>query len=250
MRAMVLAAGMGSRLRPLTLHRPKALVEVGGHTMLEITLKRLANFGIREIVVNAHHHAEMIIDYLAENDFFGLSIQISIEPELLETGGGLQKAAPMLLAGGYDGPILVHNVDILSDVDFAAMRAAHEHSGAWATVAVKPRPSKRQLLFDAQGSLCGWQQADGSVQWALQAEATTPLAFCGLHIVSPQLIASLCEERAFSIIPAYLKLAGEGKKVQAFRADDFYWRDLGKPESVAAAAEDLLTQPGLSPFAQ
>jgi NDP-sugar pyrophosphorylase family protein len=250
MRAMVLAAGMGSRLRPLTLHRPKALVEVGGHTMLEITLRRLANFGIREIVVNAHHHAEMIVDYLAENDFFGLSIEVSIEPELLDTGGGLQKAAPMLLAGGYDGPILVHNVDILSNVDFEAMRAAHERSGAWATVAVKPRPSKRQLLFDAQDALCGWQQADGSVQWARQAEATTPLAFCGLHIVAPQLIASLTEQNAFSIIPAYLKLASEGKQVMAYRADASYWRDLGKPESVAAAAQDLATVPGLSPFAE
>jgi NDP-sugar pyrophosphorylase family protein len=247
---MVLAAGMGSRLRPLTLHRPKALVEVGGHTMLEITLRRLANFGIREIVVNAHHHAEMIVDYLAENDFFGLSIEVSIEPELLDTGGGLQKAAPMLLAGGYDGPILVHNVDILSNVDFEAMRAAHERSGAWATLAVKPRPSKRQLFFDAQNALCGWQQADGSVQWARQAEATTPLAFCGLHIVAPQLIASLTEQNAFSIIPAYLKLASEGKQVIAYRADASYWRDLGKPESVAAAAQDLATVPGLSPFAE
>jgi len=244
MRAMVLAAGMGTRLRPLTNDRPKALVEVGGRTMLAIALERLKSFGIREVVVNAHHHADMIVDYLAENNFFGLSIQVSLEQELLDTGGGLRKAASMLAEGGYTGPILVHNVDILSTIDFRQMEAWLTATNALAAVAVKPRQSQRQLLFNPAGELCGWQQADGSVRWAggappHHAASCTPLAFCGIHMVSSQLLGLMLDDGAYSIIPEYLRLAGAGNTIAAFRADAFYWRDLGKAESVAEAAADL-----------
>jgi NDP-sugar pyrophosphorylase family protein len=238
MKAMVLAAGMGTRLRPLTNDRPKALVEVGGRTMLEITLERLRSFGIREVVVNAHHHSEMIVDYLAENDFFGLSIEVSLENELLDTGGGLKKAAPMLLAGHRE-PILIHNVDVLSSINFNAMLTWHKASNALATLAVKPRASKRQLLFDAQDLLCGRQHADGSITWARKQSEAAPLAFCGVHLIEPRLLEELSEQGPFSIIPAYLRLAAAGEAIQAYRADRDYWRDLGKPESVLAAEADI-----------
>lgn len=238
MKAMVLAAGMGSRLRPLTNDRPKALVEVDGRTMLERVLVRLRGYGIRLVVVNAHHHADMIVDYLAENDYFGLSIEVSLENELLDTGGGLRKAAPMLLASPQE-PILVHNVDVLSSIDLNAMLAWHNAGDALATLAVKPRPSKRQLLFDAQGLLCGRQHASGEIDWARETTASTPLAFCGVHLIAPRLLDQLSEQGAFSIVPAYLRLAAAGEAIQAYRADNDYWRDLGKPESIAAATADL-----------
>jgi len=249
MRAMVLAAGMGSRLRPLTFDRPKALVEVGGHTMLATTLVRLRNCGIREVVVNAHHHAEMIVDYLAEHDYFGLSVEVSVEQELLDTGGGLKKVAPFFLRD--DEPILVHNVDVLSNVDFGAMLEQHQASGALATLAVMPRESSRQLLFDEDGWLCGRISArDGATEWSREVDDPTALAFCGLHILSPRIFEALSEEGAFSIIPAYLRLAAEPRTIGAFRADDSYWRDLGKPASIEAATRDLVAMPELSPFAE
>src|ERR1700688_5091497 len=141
MKAMILAAGLGTRLRPLTDDRPKALVEVGGYTLLEITLRRLRQLGIREVIVNVHHFAEMIVGYLKKNDNFGMRIEISREDVLLDTGGGLKKAAHFFLedAARIDEPFILHNVDVISTIDLGCMVQFHTENKALATLAVKSR---------------------------------------------------------------------------------------------------------------
>ncbi len=235
---MVLAAGLGTRLRPLTDDRPKALVTVAGRTLLEIALVRLRGFGVREVIVNAHHYAEMIVDYLAAHGNFGMRIEVSREETLLDTGGGLKKAAAFFLDD--DEPFFVHNVDVISTIDLGRMAAFHREQGTLATLAVAEREASRVLLFDGAGQLCGRRaKKDAEPELVRPAEETQALAFAGIHVVSPRIFALMGEERAFSIIDAYLRLAAQGEKVTAFRADGAYWRDLGRPESVAAAEKDI-----------
>ena len=239
---MVLAAGLGTRLRPLTNDRPKALVEVAGHTMLAITLGRLRAFGIQDVIVNVHHYADMIVDYLKANNNFAMHVEISREDTLLDTGGGLKKAAPFFLrdAASAQEPFLLHNVDIVSNWELAAMLAAHQQSGALATLAVQQRESSRLLLFDQTLQLRGRRVSGGQEGKDLQA-----LAFAGIHILSPKLLGMMDEAAAFSIIDTYLRLAADGEKIIGHRDDNAYWRDLGKPESVARAATDLAAHPAL-----
>ena len=242
MKAMILAAGLGTRLRPLTDDRPKALVEIAGRTLLEIALSRLRSFGVSEVIVNAHHFAEMIVDYLRAKDNFGMRIEVSREEELLDTGGGLKKAAHFFLedGGSLREPFILHNVDVLSTIDLERMMRFHKEQNALATLALQERESSRQLLFDEQGRLCGRRaERDTETEWARPVAQANALAFCGIHVISPQIFAKMEEEGAFSIIAAYLRLAAQGEKIVAFRADDYYWRDLGRPESITRAACDL-----------
>lgn len=237
---MILAAGLGTRLRPLTDNRPKALVEVGGRTLLEITLARLRAFDVREVIINAHHFADMILDYLKSHDNFGMRIEVSREDVLLDTGGGLKEAAHFFLAdsGGVDEPFIVHNVDVISTIDLRRMAQFYTQHRALATLAVQERETSRYLLFDDQLQLCGRRsgrsQQDEMVRPSRSARA---LAFCGIHVVSPRLLAMLTEDGAFSIINSYLRLAATGEKILAFRADDYDWRDLGTPENLRQAAQ-------------
>lgn len=234
MKAMVLAAGLGTRLRPLTDDRPKALVEVAGRTLLEITLTRLRDFGIREAIVNAHHFAEMIPAYLQKHDHFGMRIEISQEHLLLDTGGGLKQAAWFFLENGDSGePFLLHNVDVISTIDFGRMLQFHSQQSALATIAVQDRKTSRPLLFDRDGQLKA--RAGGAVP----LEGMQALAFSGIHVISPRVFALLTETGAFSIIDAYLRLSAQGERVLAFRADEYKWRDLGRPENIAAAAREF-----------
>jgi mannose-1-phosphate guanylyltransferase len=242
MKAMVFAAGLGTRLRPLTDHRPKALVEVTGRTLLDIALARLRTFGVAEVIVNVHHHAGMIVDYLAAHRNFGMRIEVSREDLLLDTGGGLKKAAWFFLEGseGAQEPFILHNVDVVSSIDLARMMQFHVEHNALATLAVQDRATSRYLLFDAKGRLCGRQAGrDGNAELVCPADSVQPLAFCGIHIVSPRLLTMLDEDGAFSIIDAYLRLAAQGGTIAAFRADDCYWRDLGRPESLAQLERDV-----------
>ena len=234
MKAMILAAGLGTRLRPLTDDRPKALVEVCGRTLLEICLERLRDFGVSEVIVNAHHFAEMIEAYLNANDNFGMRIEISRERALLDTGGGLKQAAWFFLERDGDEPFLVHNVDVMSSIDLGAMVRFHREHGVLTTLAVQARKSSRYLLFDENGVLCGRQ-----TQLVRDCGETTALAFAGIHVLSPRLFSEMTEEGAFSIISTYLRLAAAGEKIVAFRADGCAWRDLGRPESIAAAEREL-----------
>jgi mannose-1-phosphate guanylyltransferase len=241
MRAMILAAGLGTRLRPLTDDRPKALVEVDGHALLEITLRRLREFGIREVIVNVHHFADMVVDYLKKNDNFGMRIEISREDVLLDTGGGLKKAGWFFLEEGpADEPFLLHNVDVLSTIDFRRMAEVHKQNRALATLAVQDRETSRYLLFDEQQQLCGRRAGSGQEPEIVRpSRETKALAFSGVHVISPRLLSRMAEDGIFSIINSYLRLAGEGEKILAFRVDEFYWRDLGKPENLTQAAQDV-----------
>ena len=152
MKAMILAAGLGTRLRPLTDDRPKALVEVAGHTLLEITLTRLRSFGITEVIVNLHHFADMVVEYLKANHYFGIHVEISREEILLDTGGGLKKAAYFF---GKEDPFVLHNVDVISTIDLRRMLEIHAEQQALATMAVQDRATSRYLLFDEKLQLCG-----------------------------------------------------------------------------------------------
>lgn len=244
MKAMVLAAGLGTRLRPLTNDRPKALVEVCGRTLLEITLTRLQrDFGIRDVIINVHHYADMVIDRVKAAGNFGMNIEFSREDVLLDTGGGLKKAA-WFLGGDSDGknedPFILHNVDVISTIDLQRMVEAHNKNKALATLAVQQRKTSRYLLFDDQLQLCGRRFVkEEKTEIARPAEQMTELAFAGIHVISPRIFPLLTEEGIFSIIPAYLRLAAQGEKIHAFRADEYYWRDLGKPENIRQAEQDM-----------
>jgi len=239
MKAMILAAGLGTRLRPLTDDRPKALVEVAGRTLLEITLSRLRTFGIREVIVNAHHFADMIVEYLKTNESFGMRIEISREELLLDTGGGLKKAAWFFLKDSSEEPFILHNVDVISTIDLQRMMQFHAEHQALATLAVQDRETSRYLLFDEQLQFCGRSGRDREPELVRQSLQPQAFGFCGIHVVSPRLLAMLSEEGVFSIVPAYLRLAAQGERILAFRADEYYWRDLGKPDSLLQAARDL-----------
>ena len=241
MKAMILAAGLGTRLRPLTDNLPKALVEINGRMLLEITLERLQTFGVKEVIVNVHHHAKAIIEYLKSKNNFGLQIAISREDDLLlDTGGGLKKAAWFFLENNSPDPFILHNVDVLSSIDLRQMAEAHKEKNTLATLATQERNSSRQLLFDENGLLCGRWKGTGSANEIVRPSTTLqPLAFSGIHVISPRLLKLITEEGAFSIIDTYLRLAGAGEKISAFRADEYYWRDLGRPEDLQQAAQDM-----------
>lgn len=240
MQAFLLAAGLGTRLRPLTDSRPKALVEVAGEPLLKINIERLAAQGADRIVVNVHHFADMVTDYLRARPW-PAEVVVSDERDLLlDTGGGLKKAAPLFRRGE---PVLVHNVDILSRLDLHALWRRHCDSGALATLAVSRRDTSRQLLFDGEGSLAGWHnRQSGETRWAVGTTDATPriedytsLAFSGIAVVSPQLLDLLPDATLpYPIIPAYLEAARD-HVIRHFRhsADD--WLDVGKPETLQQA---------------
>jgi NDP-sugar pyrophosphorylase family protein len=271
MKAMVLAAGLGTRLRPLTDNRPKALVEVAGRTLLEIVLARLRGFGVRDVIINVHHFADMLVEYLKTNNNFGMRIEVSREEVLLDTGGGLKKAAWFFLdrSGDPDEPFILHNVDVISTIDLRRMLRFHENFQPLATLAVQDRETSRYLLFDEQLRLCGRSgrvspetRKKGSTVTPSEGASGAPrpaprgtrlgsrevrepvrarqaLAFSGIHVISPRLLPMLTEEGVFSIISSYLRLAVDGESILGFRADPYYWHDLGRPADLAQAAEDL-----------
>ena len=253
---MILAAGLGTRLRPLTDERPKALVEINGRTLLQITIERLAAFGVLEIIINVHHFADRVAAYLKSRNNFGLRIEISREDDLLlDTGGGLKKAAWFFLedANCADEPFLLHNVDVVSNLNFSSMLAFHKENHALATLAVQQRESSRQLLFDEKLRLAGRrigredtfvladaQQVQSGSPTATHHSPFLALAFSGIHVLSPRLLPLLTESTpVFSIIDSYLRLASQGQNIIGFRHDGSYWRDLGRAADLAQAARDL-----------
>jgi NDP-sugar pyrophosphorylase family protein len=235
---MILAAGLGTRLSPLTNDRPKALVEVGGRTMLELTLARLRSFGISEVIINTHHFADMVAEFLSAHRNFGMHIEISREELLLDTGGGIKQAAHFFL--GSDEPFLVHNVDVLSTIDFGQMLQSHRNQTALGTLAVQDRPTSRYLLFDEKDQLCGRRAGlTGLSELVRPVEKVRALAFCGIHILSPRIFSLIQEDGAFSVITMYLRLAAQNESLCAFPADQYYWRDLGRPEHITVAAREI-----------
>lgn len=235
--AMIFAAGLGTRLRPLTDDRPKALVEVEGRTLLEHTILRLKDAGFARIVVNVHHFADQIIDFLKAHDHFGLDIRVSDERnQLLDTGGGVKAALP-LIAG--DEPLLIHNVDIVSTIDLLALYSSHigQQERTAATLAINQRKTSRYLMFDDALDLSGWTNiSTGEVKGKMGEK----YAFAGIHVIDPTLLPALMAqpEDSFPIVPFYLSVCGQmrlhGQDVTAYK-----WEDCGKVESLAHAAAIL-----------
>lgn len=237
MKAMVLAAGEGRRLRPLTDALPKALIEVGGLPMLEGVLRRLERAGVTDAIINAFHlpdHIERFVRQRAGS----LRLEVSREEVLLDTGGGLKKAA-WFLEGGE--PFFLYNADVVSGVDLGAMYKQHQDTGALATLAVRARASSRQLLFDAEGQLRGRRSPEGD-QWTNGPAAVSPLGFDGIHVISPALLPKLTETGIFPITTAYLRLAGTGERIRAFRSDAYSWADIGSAEKLEAVRADVQKQ--------
>lgn len=221
MEGFILAAGLGTRLRPLTNDRPKALVEVGGVTLLERTIRRLESAGINHIVINVHHFADKVIDFVNTHTWQART-DISDERDLLlDTGGALKHAAP-LFSGREE--VLVHNVDILSDIDLQAVERRHRSEGNLVTLCVSRRQTKRLLAFDERGLLVG--------------RADEGLAFSGISIVSPELFALLPEaDRPYPVIDEYIRLSQAGHRIGAYLHDPAHWLDVGKPETLKQAEQ-------------
>lgn len=237
MKAMVFAAGLGTRLRPYTNDRPKALVEVQGKTLLEIVLRRLQSFGVKEVVVNVHHFADKVIAHLQEHENIGLEIHISDERDLLlDTGGGLKKAAHLL----SDAPFLIHNVDILSDLDLGQLYAAHQPGQNLSTLAVRQRETSRYLEFSTKGELCGWKNKKTGERKISKEEVTVlDWAYSGMAVIDPGLFAYFPQDKeVFSIIEVWLAAAKKGI-IRNFPHNATKWLDVGKPAALERAAKEF-----------
>jgi len=234
MKAMIFAAGLGTRLKPLTENKPKALVECNGRTLLEYAILNLKHSGCTEIVVNVHHYSHMVKDFLRTHDY-GIPIHISDETDqLLDTGGGLLKARPFLEGSE---PFLLCNVDILSSIDFSQMLAYHTKHNALATLAVSDRKTSRYLLFDTENNLCAWEnRKTGDLKVVHQKDSYIPLAFSGIQIISPQIFDFITESGKFAIMDLYLRLAAS-QKILAYDHTGDFWLDVGKYEEFHAIEE-------------
>lgn len=239
MKAMIFAAGLGTRLRPYTNDRPKALAEVGGLPLLEIQLRRLQSFGFQEVTVNLHHYADMVETFLRTWDGRGMTIHRSDERDLLlDTGGGLLHARPFL---DSPGPIYLCNVDVLSDLDPRALLAAHAaHPDALATLAVNDRPTSRRLTFDQELRLTGWQNTETGATKGHTQPGDHSLAFAGIQVVSPEIFPLISRSGVFSIIDLYLDLAAQKPGSVCGHVPDWnIWMDVGKPAELEKAVEFL-----------
>ena len=242
MKAMIFAAGLGSRLKPLTDTMPKALVPIAGHPMLEHVILKLKASGFTEIVINIHHFGEQIIDFLKTNNDFGLTIHISDERDrLLDTGGGIRKARLFFENSGE--PFLVHNVDILSDMNLKELYDFHMQSGSVATLLASRRTTSRYLLFDTERKLRGWINKDtGQVKpegFHYDESLYREYAFSGIHVFSPavfRLMEAPRWEGKFSIMDFYLATCGQ-TDYSGYLAEKLELIDIGKPETLARAEE-------------
>ena len=233
-RAMIFAAGLGTRVKPWTDHHPKALAVINGKTLLQRNIEYLQQAGITEVVVNVHHFAEQIIEAIEKNNGWGSYVQISDETEsVLETGGGLMHASKIL----DSGPIVIINVDILTDLDLGAMISDHELSGALATIAVSNRKTSRYFLFDESMRLCGWRNVQtGEERISRKRDNLKEFAFSGVHVIQPEIFSLIEQKGKFSMVDVYLGLAGN-HVIKGFDHSGAKFIDVGKPEAVKLAEE-------------
>jgi N-acetyl-alpha-D-muramate 1-phosphate uridylyltransferase len=233
MKAMIFAAGLGTRLKPFTENHPKALALVNNKPLLQRNIEYLKKYGISEFVINVHHFPDQIKNFLAENKNFGCSVEISDESDfLLETGGGLKKAAPLL--SGTE-PFLVMNSDILTNLDISALIAAHKSSAALATLAVTGRATSRYFLFNDRNELCGWKNEKTGEEKIVRNEPNlVPKAFSGIHVIDPEIFGKISGEGKFSIVDVYLELCASNL-IRCFDHSDDILIDVGKPEAVGEA---------------
>ncbi len=236
MRAMILAAGLGTRLKPITNNIPKALVKVGNATLLEICIKNLKEQGISDIIINVHHFAAQIKIFLAKNNNFGANISISDETEkLLDTGGGLKKAAWFF---DDDKPFLLHNVDVISNLNLKTIYDFHINSNAIATLAVRKRESGRYLLFNSENILCGWKNAKtNKIISSAEVKLLKEYAFSGIHIIDPKIFSLMPSDTVFSMIDLYLKVM-KSNHVYGYIDKDSFWMDVGNPANLEIAEEN------------
>lgn len=231
MKAFILAAGLGTRLKPLTDNKPKALVEINGITLLEIVIRKLIRYGFNEIIINVHHFANQIIDFLQQKKNYEITIEISDEKNLLlDTGGGLKKTHWFFVE---KEPFLIHNVDILTDIDLRLFYNTHHKNNSIATLAVQNRKSSRYLLFDKDKNLCGWRN-DKTNEEIITREYTGtlfPFAFSGIHITDNRIFELMPNKEVFSIVDFYLEIAKENR-VTYFDHTDSLFFDLGKKENI------------------
>lgn len=233
MKAMIFAAGLGTRLKPFTDHHPKALAEVSGKTLLEHTIRYLQKFGIEDVIVNVHHFADQIDEAINENSGYGSWVTVSDEREsVLETGGGLQKAA-WYFEGEED--FVVINVDVLTNLDLSRMIEAHQESDALATLAVMKRNSTRQLLFDEHMILCGWtNNTTGEQKISREVLSLNPFAFSGVQVLSTEIL-NMPFQGKFSMIDVFLHFA-KTQMIKGFDHTGNIFIDVGKPESLEKAS--------------
>jgi len=238
MKAMILAAGYGTRLKPLTNRLPKALVKIAGTTLLEIVISKLIKIGVSEIIINTHHFAEMMQQFLIEKKYFGIRIEISYEPTILGTGGGLKKA---LYFFDDEEPFILHNVDVISDIDLLEMIRYHKHNSALSTLAIQNRDTTRYLLFDSTNQLCGRRDVVSNKAELVKKPENAPqmVAFNGIHVLSPNIFKFMENEGFFSIIDTYLICAARGEKIMGFFMEDQYWKDVGKLPDLKAVERDI-----------
>lgn len=233
---MILAAGLGTRLKPFTENKPKALIAIKGRPMLGILIDRLSGMGFTDIIINVHHHARQIMDYLQQWRNFHINIAVSNEKEeLLDTGGGLVNASWFF----DENPFLLHNVDVMTNLDLHDLFRDHVESGALVTLAVKHRNSRRQLIFDENNKLAGKTNLDtGEKILARNIQEENRYAFSGIHVIDPALFGKLPQKKAFPIMDAYLDLCNS-ESIRAYREEESYWYDLGTPEKIKEAAKTL-----------
>jgi NDP-sugar pyrophosphorylase family protein len=234
MKAMILAAGLGTRLKPFTDKHPKALAIVNGKTLLQRNIEYLSSFGFTDIIVNVHHFAEQVINTLKHNNGFGAAITISNEEDkVLETGGGLLKAKDFF----DEKPFALMNVDVLTNLDLLVMMKQHKQLKGVATLAVTSRITTRYFLFNDEGLLCGWKNIKTNEQKMSREESIyREKAFSGVHIISPELFKMIPFKGKFSLVDVYLYVA-KSEDLYAFDHSGEKFIDVGKPESIAKAEQ-------------
>lgn len=232
MKGMVLTAGLGTRLKPLTEKTPKALVPIGGFKMLDLSFAYLAKHGIEDYVINVHHLADQMMEYVMEKRWDGLNIDFSDETsELLNTGGAIKKAVKFL----KDDDFVLMACDVVTDLDLSAMIEAHKKSGALVTLAVKERKTSRSLMFDKQMQLAGWKNNQTGETKAVEGKVPVKgYGFSAIHIISPAIFELIEENGAFSIIDLYLRLAST-QKILGFDHTGDKWLEFGKVENIQNA---------------
>ena len=236
MKAMIFAAGRGTRLRPITDKIPKALVSVGGKPLLQHTIEKLKHSGFNEIIINVHHFADQIIEFVLSNNSFDINIEFSEESELLDTGGGIKKASYFF---NDSKPFLVHNVDVLSNINLNELYLFHNKSNSFATLACSPRQTSRYLLFNENNILKGWiNKSNGQTKSAVpnfNPANYEELAFSGIHVLNPSILKEMDKfPDKFSVIDFYLSLCNH-KPINAFIPSESRMIDVGKPESLKEA---------------
>jgi NDP-sugar pyrophosphorylase family protein len=236
MKAMIFAAGLGTRLRPLTDTCPKALIPLNGKPMLQIVIEQLKQYGFNEIIINIHYLGNKIVEFLQENNF-GIRIEISDESdEILETGGGLWKARHFF---DDNKPFLLCNADILTNINLSSFYAAHENGNSLATLAVRQRKSSRYLLFDDEDILCGWKNTKTNEEKVPRVSIHADLqelAFSGYHIISPEIFKHCSRTGKFSMTDWYLDICSE-HQIKAFHHDEDIWLDIGSVAELEKAGE-------------